>query len=253
MGNGEGLKPAGVSGFWGNVTSTIDWCEENHVVSHHIAEYWNTLSSLPFVMYTLLGLWCCKTSGAGPRFWLALVSLGTVGVDATGIMFTYLYLKYPILFQISYTALVGVLILMPMALVVQIKRHCPNSLTSGLWSLYLFSVSTYLLGTGLWIYENSICDHLRGWREEIGYPLRIFSELHAWWHLLTGIGSYTLNIFCLKCRAAVEKREDLGVRWLAFVPVIVKTGSGSLENVRGGKGAVDMRATVDKRAIMKEE
>jgi dihydroceramidase len=33
-------------GYWGEVTSTIDWCETNYEVTHYVAEFWNTLSSL---------------------------------------------------------------------------------------------------------------------------------------------------------------------------------------------------------------
>lgn len=33
-------------GYWGRVTSTIDWCEENYVVSRYVAEFWNTLSNV---------------------------------------------------------------------------------------------------------------------------------------------------------------------------------------------------------------
>lgn len=37
-------------GFWGPVTSSIDWCEKNYTVSHHVAEFGNTITNLGFVI-----------------------------------------------------------------------------------------------------------------------------------------------------------------------------------------------------------
>ena len=31
-------------------TSEIDWCETNYAVTPHVAEFWNTLSSLPMLL-----------------------------------------------------------------------------------------------------------------------------------------------------------------------------------------------------------
>ena len=42
-------KGGDLSGFWGPPTSTIDWCEHNYVVSTHVAEFFNTFSSLSLV------------------------------------------------------------------------------------------------------------------------------------------------------------------------------------------------------------
>lgn len=38
------------SGFWGRPTSTIDWCEENYVVTHYIAEAVNTITNAAFII-----------------------------------------------------------------------------------------------------------------------------------------------------------------------------------------------------------
>ncbi|CEL60894.1 Alkaline ceramidase 3 OS=Mus musculus GN=Acer3 PE=2 SV=1 [Rhizoctonia solani AG-1 IB] len=43
------------SGFWGNHTSTIDWCENNYVHTQFIAETYNTLSNIPFVVLAIVG------------------------------------------------------------------------------------------------------------------------------------------------------------------------------------------------------
>ena len=32
-------------GYWGPVTSSIDWCERNYVVSYFVGEWWSTLSN----------------------------------------------------------------------------------------------------------------------------------------------------------------------------------------------------------------
>lgn len=38
------------TGFWGIPTSTIDWCEENYVVTHYIAEAVNTATNAAFIL-----------------------------------------------------------------------------------------------------------------------------------------------------------------------------------------------------------
>jgi len=48
------VKPA--TGYWGAVTSTVDWCEENYAVSEFVAEFFNSTSSLAIVALGLIGL-----------------------------------------------------------------------------------------------------------------------------------------------------------------------------------------------------
>ena len=48
-------------GYWGNRTSTIDWCEENYQVTSYIAEFWNTISNLVIILLPLYGIyWSLK-------------------------------------------------------------------------------------------------------------------------------------------------------------------------------------------------
>jgi dihydroceramidase len=49
------------SGFWGEPTSTIDWCENNYEVTYYIAEFWNTVSNLVMIVLPLYGIyWSIK-------------------------------------------------------------------------------------------------------------------------------------------------------------------------------------------------
>ncbi|KAI8967726.1 ceramidase [Mycotypha africana] len=50
------MNKEGVEGYWGAVTSSVDWCEENYAHSYYIAEFWNTISSLAMVVLGLLGV-----------------------------------------------------------------------------------------------------------------------------------------------------------------------------------------------------
>ncbi|KAJ9471455.1 putative alkaline ceramidase dcd3B [Diplonema papillatum] len=43
-------------GYWGPVTSAVDWCEDNYRVTVYVAEFFNTLSSLPMVLLAAYAL-----------------------------------------------------------------------------------------------------------------------------------------------------------------------------------------------------
>ena len=51
-------------GFWGNATASVDWCEGNYVVSFYVAEFFNTLTSIPVA---LMGLFMLRQAMQGKR------------------------------------------------------------------------------------------------------------------------------------------------------------------------------------------
>lgn len=71
-----------VRGYWGNVTSTIDWCEENYVVSKYVAEWSNTITNGTFVITALYSTYCAWRSRLELRFILIGIGFALVGVGS---------------------------------------------------------------------------------------------------------------------------------------------------------------------------
>ena len=46
--------PGNRDGFWGDITASIDWCETNYEVTYYIAEFWNSVSNLAFIIPPLI-------------------------------------------------------------------------------------------------------------------------------------------------------------------------------------------------------
>ena len=75
-------------GYWGRITSNYDWCEHNYEFTYYIAEFFNTLSSVPIIVAGLYGLINCIRYEYAFKFCinnllLMLVGIGSVAFHGT--------------------------------------------------------------------------------------------------------------------------------------------------------------------------
>eukprot|EP00438_Fugacium_kawagutii_P023919 Skav205634 [mRNA] locus=scaffold2404:54154:57643:+ [translate_table: standard] len=68
--------------FWGQPTADVDWCEANYVHSRYVAEFFNTMSSIPMLLVSLWGLFLCFKYQLEARFYLCWLGIGVVGVGS---------------------------------------------------------------------------------------------------------------------------------------------------------------------------
>lgn len=78
-------------GFWGEATSTIDWCEENYAVTSYLAEFWNTISNWVFLIPPFFGAVLTWEYKIERRYTLAFVSLLVIGIGSSCFHATLLY------------------------------------------------------------------------------------------------------------------------------------------------------------------
>ncbi|CAG8662000.1 23739_t:CDS:2 [Dentiscutata erythropus] len=69
-----------VIGFWGEPTAT-NWCERNYDVTHYIAEFFNTISSLCMVSAGIFGIYK-HSKGFEPRYSICFASIIVVGIGS---------------------------------------------------------------------------------------------------------------------------------------------------------------------------
>ncbi|KAI5810114.1 alkaline ceramidase-like protein [Peziza echinospora] len=68
--------------MWGPVTSTLNWCEEDYVITSYCAEFINTFTNLIFLYVSLRGVWNCYKEQHDKVFLVAWLSFMVVGVGS---------------------------------------------------------------------------------------------------------------------------------------------------------------------------
>lgn len=73
---------AAAAPFWGPPQTTPDWCEPNYTYTPYIAEFWNTLTSVPIFALAAYGLIHGARHRYEPRVLLPLLLMAAVGLGS---------------------------------------------------------------------------------------------------------------------------------------------------------------------------
>lgn len=93
------ILDAGNNGYWGPVTSLLDWCEINYQKSHFVAEFWNTVSNVSIIGFACLGLYQCIYLSLETRYFISLILFLLVGIGSAAFHGSLLYQKYILLYK----------------------------------------------------------------------------------------------------------------------------------------------------------
>uniref|UniRef100_A0A3Q2Y1C8 Alkaline ceramidase n=1 Tax=Hippocampus comes TaxID=109280 RepID=A0A3Q2Y1C8_HIPCM len=243
-------------GYWGRPTSTLDWCEENYVVSYYIAEFWNTVSNLIMILPPICGAIQTFRDGLEFCYILSFLGLAAVGVGSWCFHMTLLYEmqlldELPMIYStcvfvyclyecfkqrksISWFPVALLLLFSITVTVVSILYHFVmygalvaclviRSVFIVTWvypwlrPLCYTSLGVFLLGFLLWNIDNIFCDSLRASRKTLPPGVGVATQFHAWWHIFTGLGSYLHILLSLQIRTTYLKyRPKVKVYYTAF-------------------------------------
>lgn len=215
--------------FWGEPTSSVDWCEANYYVSPYVAEWWNTLSSLAMVLVGCVGALRARALvgrvrgfGIAAFVLLAVVGLGSIAFHGTlrfelqmldelpmvylvllivwwlvGARWTWGFVAYGVVL----TALVTVARGQVQFYVFQVGFGTLELYAIGrTWwrqrsaerevrRLFARGIALYAIAVLAWFVDTSMCYQLLRWATLHGAPT---PHLHAVWHILVSLGFYAL-------------------------------------------------------------
>jgi len=193
--------------YWGEFDSSAIFCEDKYVESEYIAEYWNTISGIPYI---LLGIYFMTTNSFDLGACIYLLGIGTVMLHTTlrwygqwldeismlVLMFSYIKAIYS---QWSYNILVIILVLyiwlneyhmylvtVFISLTLIQYRAVQDIVSFQTRKLNKWYLRTMLLAFVCWVLDR-LC-------------FQKYINFHVWWHILSCAGTYIGTMIYVKHR-----------------------------------------------------
>jgi len=113
------------------------------------------------------------------------------------ILFTASYILYrdPVYHQCVFAALMVATPLREAYLLKwsEASRTIPDKKKAAIVEVLKIGAFTFLFGFFVWNLDNIFCDPWTRIKRAVGWPTAFLMEGHAWWHVLTGLGTFYLN------------------------------------------------------------
>jgi len=244
-------------GYWGKRTSALDWCEPNYTWSFYIAEFFNTITSLPAAFLAFYGLYLTYKYGYDKRFILvnamvAMVGLGSAAFHGTLLYTGQIFDELPMV----YTSLSFLYVVLemeskdkPVYKYLAPLMLCYSALFTAVYlylpSFFIFFLVGYILGILTLVYRcsvifrkpdtlkhqkifivSSVSLYIGGWLffwvPEVAFCDTLQSyNFHAWWHVTSTLGAFVLVLFATFQRELHRGRKpELNYNYFAGVPIL---------------------------------
>lgn len=138
---------------------------------------WQLMDEVPMLFIACHVLYCLESLR---RAWMVL----TLALPSI-ISWYYHLSKNPVIHQVSFGIVLGIVILR----CVQRFRWSTYNTGMSQWELLFGGVVFFGLGFACWLFDNGACVHLHKLRQNGEAWWSCFLQFHAWWHVLTFIGS----------------------------------------------------------------
>uniref|UniRef100_A0A5B6YKF0 Putative alkaline ceramidase 3-like n=1 Tax=Davidia involucrata TaxID=16924 RepID=A0A5B6YKF0_DAVIN len=244
----------GISSFWGPVTSTTEWCEQNYVYSSYIAEFFNTISNIPGILLALIGL----VNALGQRFEkrFSVLNISNM-ILAIGSMLFHATLQR-LQQQGDETPMVWEMLLY-IYILYSPDWHYRSTMPTFLFlygAVFAIAHSQVRFGIGFKLHYMLLCllciprmykyyihteDRSAKWLAKLYLVTLLLGSLcwlcdrlfckdisswyfnpqgHALWHLFMGFNSYFANTFLMFCRAQQRGWDPKVVHFMGFFPYV---------------------------------
>jgi len=244
-------------GYWGPRSSAVDWCENNYTWTFYIAEFFNTITSLPAAFLSFYGLYLTYKYGYDKRFFVVNFLVGLVGIGSAAFHGTLLYTgqimdELPMIYA-SLSILYAVLemesdkrpvykYLAPALLAYSVVF---TAVYLYLPSFFIFFLIGYIIGILVLVYRCSLIYrnpatlthqkvfivlsvgfYIGGWLffwiPEILFCDQIQAfNFHAWWHVTSSVGAFVMVLFTVFQRELHRGRKpQLNYNCILGVPVL---------------------------------